>query len=50
MKFTQICDFYDFPMSVYARKNICIKMLGKFDYYQLPNKQVLVYQIAMLSS
>ena len=32
MKLTQNCDFYDFPMPVYARKNICIKNLGNFDY------------------
>ena len=32
MKLTRNCDFYDFPMPVYARKNICIKNLGNFDY------------------
>jgi hypothetical protein len=32
IKLTQNCDFYDFPMPVYARQNICIKNLGNFDY------------------
>ena len=32
MKLTQNCDFYDFPMPVYARKNVFIKNLGNFDY------------------
>ena len=32
MKLIQNYDFYDFPMPVYAWKNICIKNLGNFDY------------------
>ena len=32
MKLTQNCHFYDFPMPVYARKNVFIKNLGNFDY------------------